>query len=138
MIFTFSFSQAYLCHISNEWDVTDPQPAVRLVESWGPLLPRFVLDNVVDQLILPKLHKQVREWSWNSRNAKSGHLPVSLASIVFPWLAPLKSRSDHILDEAKIRVGEVMKRWKIKDVIPDELRLWRTVSNIWCKLSLPQ
>lgn len=55
---------------------------------------------------------------------------MSLASIIFPWLAPLKSRSDHILDEAKIRVGEAMKRWKIKDVIPDELQLWKTVSRL--------
>jgi tuftelin-interacting protein 11 len=49
---------------------------------------------------------------------------------VFPWLAPLKSRSDHILDEAKIRVGEVMKRWKVKDAIPEELKLWKTASDL--------
>lgn len=84
---------------------------------------------MIDQLILPKLHKQVREWSWNSRRTKTGQAPSSLAAIVFPWLAPLKSRADQILDEAKIRVGEVMKRWKVKDAIPEELKLWKTVSH---------
>ncbi|KAI5454841.1 hypothetical protein NCC49_002123 [Naganishia albida] len=113
--------------LNNDWDVNNPQPAVHLIETWGPILPRFILDNIIDQLILPKLHKQVRDWSWNPRRIKTGQEPFSLAAIVFPWLAPLKSRSDHILDEAKIRVGEVMKRWKVKDAIPEELKLWKTV-----------
>ncbi|KAJ9104009.1 hypothetical protein QFC19_004143 [Naganishia cerealis] len=113
--------------INNDWEVTDPQPAVDLVESWGPLLPRFVLDNVIDQLILPKVYKEVRDWSWSPRRAKTGQPVQSLASIVFPWLATLNSKSDHILDEAKIRIGEVMKRWSVKDAIPEELKLWRDV-----------
>ncbi|KAJ9124319.1 hypothetical protein QFC22_001119 [Naganishia vaughanmartiniae] len=113
--------------INNDWDVADPQPAVDLVESWGPILPRFVLDNVIEQLIVPKVYKQVRDWSWSPRRAKAGHPAQSLASIVFPWLATLKTRADHILDEAKIRIGEVMKRWSVKDAIPEELKLWKDV-----------
>jgi tuftelin-interacting protein 11 len=113
---------------SNDWDVADPQPAVELVESWGSVLPRFVLDNIVEQLIVPKVYKQVRDWSWSPRRAKAGHPVQSLASIVFPWLATLRTRADHILDEAKIRIGEVMKRWSVKDAIPEELKLWKDVS----------
>ncbi|KAJ9106349.1 hypothetical protein QFC21_001495 [Naganishia friedmannii] len=113
--------------INNDWDVADPQPAVSLIESWGPVLPRFVLDNVIEQLVVPKVYKQVRDWSWSPRRAKAGHPVQSLASIVFPWLATLKTRADHILDEAKIRIGEVMKRWSFKDAIPEELKLWKDV-----------
>lgn len=107
---------------SNEWQPTEPQPAVHLLESWSPLLPRFMRDNILDQLILPKLSSLVRDWS--ARRSK-----YSLASVVFPWLSPLKDRADEILDEAKLRIGEVMKRWTVRDGIPEELGLWRDVSD---------
>jgi tuftelin-interacting protein 11 len=110
---------------SNDWNVLDPRPAVKLLESWSPLLPRFMRDNVLNQLILPKISSQVGEW--NPRRQRPGS-EYSLASIVFPWLSVLQDRFDGVLDEAKVRIGETMKRWSVKESIPDEWKLWRDVS----------
>ncbi len=83
-------------------------------------------DNVIDQLVLPKLHKKVRDWSL--RHQKPGNVQ-SLAAVIFPWLPILSPRADELLDEAKIRLGEVMKKWNVKDAIPEEFGLWREVSH---------
>jgi tuftelin-interacting protein 11 len=82
-------------------------------------------DNVLNQLILPKISSQVGEW--NPRRQKPG-TEYSLASFVFPWLTVLQDRFDTVLDEAKIRIGETMKRWSIKEAIPEEWTLWKDVS----------
>ena len=65
--------------INNDWSPDDPQPAVRLYEAWSKYLPPFVRDNFFDQLVLPKVHKAVSDWS--PRRHK-----VSLRALVFPWL----------------------------------------------------
>ena len=82
-------------------------------------------DNVLNQLILPKISSQVGEW--NPRRQRPGS-KYSLASIVFPWLSVLQDRFDGILDEAKVRISETMKRWSVKESIPDEWKLWKDVS----------
>jgi tuftelin-interacting protein 11 len=110
---------------SNDWSVLDPQPAVRFLEAWTPILPRFMRDNVLNQLILPKISSQVGDW--NPRRQKLGS-EYSLASVVFPWLSLLQDRFDGVLDEAKIRISETMKRWSIREAIPEEWKLWKDVS----------
>lgn len=107
---------------SNEWDPTSPQPAVHLLESWGPLLPAFLRDNIVDQLILPKVRTAVQDWT--GRRGRNGTTP-SLASIVFPWLPLLGERIGDVLEEAKRRIRAVLRKWSVTDGVLDELQLWK-------------
>ncbi|KAE9388629.1 TFP11-domain-containing protein [Gymnopus androsaceus JB14] len=65
--------------INNEWSPKAPQPALKLYEAWSTFLPLFIRDNMLDQLILPKVQKAVADW-----NAKLDQ--VLLQTIVFPWL----------------------------------------------------
>ena len=41
--------------INNEWMSEEPQPAVKLFETWSSYLPAFICDNLLDQNILPKV-----------------------------------------------------------------------------------
>lgn len=106
--------------INNDWHPDQPDAAVRLVTEWRPLLPSFIFDNVLDQLILPKLRKRIQGW-------RSRREPVSMASIVFPWLEVLGERADELLDDAKLQVGDTLKRWSAKDGVPRDVGLWRDV-----------
>lgn len=106
--------------LNNDWDPHQAEPAVDLIKSWTPILPRFVLDNVLDQLVLPKIKNKIKEW--NPRRGSQ-----SLASVVFPWLPVLDDRADEMLEDAKLQVGDAMKRWSTKDVIPKDLPLWRDI-----------
>ncbi len=108
---------------SNDWDATSPHLAVHLLESWDPLLPDFIRDNILEQLILPKVRKAVE--TWDSRPSRSGKPPRSLAGIVFPWLPLLGERVEEILGEGKRRIRSVMRNWIVKDGVPPELLRWK-------------
>ncbi|WWC73228.1 uncharacterized protein I206_107194 [Kwoniella pini CBS 10737] len=121
--------------INNDWDPASPHAAVHLIESWDPILPAFIRDNLLDQLILPKVKTAIEQWDF--RRAKQTTQTRSLASIVFPWLPLLGDRGDEMLDGAKRRIRSVLRNWTVKDGVPDELARWKNdvfSSNEWDKL----
>ncbi|KAK4686900.1 tuftelin-interacting protein 11, partial [Tremellales sp. Uapishka_1] len=123
--------------INNDWDASSPHVAVHLLESWESILPQFIRDNVLDQLILPKVKKTVE--SWDPRPSRSGKPPKSLAGIVFPWLPLLGDRVEEVLSEGKRRIKSVMRAWVVKDGVPEELTRWKKdiyTSAEWDKLVL--
>ena len=107
---------------SNEWSASAPQVAVHLLESWAPILPAFIHDNILDQLILPKVRQAMEEW--DGRSSRSGKTR-SLSSIVFPWLPLLGHRMEEVLEAAKRRIRHVMRKWVVRDGVPEELSRWR-------------
>lgn len=108
--------------LNNEWDAWDPSAAVHLVESWEPILPSFIRDNVIDQLILPKVMDAVQQWT--GRPGPNGDA-ISLASIIFPWLPLLGERIDSVMDEGKRRIRSVLRKWNITDGVLKELLRWK-------------
>lgn len=110
---------------SNAWSPSDPTPAVALFTSWSPILPSFILDNVLDQLILPKLSKAIADWSPSSIR-KGG---AALHTIVFPWLEHAGDRMEGIMDEAKRKVRSWLKAWKAIDGVPKGIDAWKEVSR---------
>ncbi|KIK96718.1 hypothetical protein PAXRUDRAFT_825661 [Paxillus rubicundulus Ve08.2h10] len=106
--------------INNEWDPSNSSPAIKLYETWASILPPFVRDNILDQLILPKLVKAVSEW--NSKRSS-----VSLRSLVFPWLPHLGLRVEDVLDDARRKIKSILRSWVATDSLPEDLDVWRDV-----------
>lgn len=106
--------------INNEWSPTDAWPAVHLVESWESLLPVFIRDNVLSQLVVPKVMAAIESWTGRGKGQ------VSLAAMVFPWLPLLGDRHGEVLEEGKRRIRSLLRRWKPADGFPAELPRWRT------------
>ncbi|GAA5860324.1 hypothetical protein JCM5353_006615 [Sporobolomyces roseus] len=112
--------------INNDWTPSNPSPAVTLFSTWSPLLPAFLRDNILDQLILPKLSTSISDWS--SSAYKRGAAP-GLHTIVFPWLEVAgEERMQGLLEECKRRVrGWVKSGWKAKEGVPQGLEVWKEV-----------
>ena len=106
---------------SNEWDATDAAPAVALFEAWLDLIPPFIQDNILDQLILPKVQRAMSDWK--PRRSASG----SLHSIVFAWLPVVGLRMEELLDDAKRRVKSLFRSIEVSKGVPPELLLWKSV-----------
>ncbi|KAJ7180967.1 GC-rich sequence DNA-binding factor-like protein-domain-containing protein [Mycena filopes] len=106
--------------INNDWSPQTPQPAVKLYEAWSSFLPPFIRDNLMDQLILPKVKKAVVDW-----NPKRATVP--LQSIVFPWLPHLGLRMEDVLGDARRKVKSVFRSWNVGDEMPSDLSAWREV-----------
>jgi tuftelin-interacting protein 11 len=118
--------------INNDWDALHPRAAIHLVESWEPILPAFIRDNILDQLVLPKVRKAVEEWDTRKQS-------VSLYKIVWPWFPVFGERMEEILESAKRRIRSVLRHWVVKDGIPKELSRWKKdiySSSEWDKLVL--
>lgn len=107
--------------LNNDWSPQEPQPAVRLYEAWSTFLPPFIRDNVLDQLILPKVHKAVTDW--NPRKDT-----VSLHALVFPWLPHLGLRLEDVLGDARRKVKSLLRGWTAGDGVPKDLIAWKDVS----------
>ncbi|KAK4698524.1 tuftelin-interacting protein 11, partial [Phenoliferia sp. Uapishka_3] len=109
--------------INNSWSPSIPHPAVQVFTTWTPLLPSFLRDNILDQLILPKVSKAISDWSPSAARRPGG---VGLHTIVFPWLEHAgEERMDAILEEAKRKVRAWLKGWKATDGVPAGLDNWR-------------
>ena len=117
---------------SNDWDPTDASPAVALYEAWFDLIPPFMQDNILDQLIIPKVHRAVSSWKPNSSSSTS-----SLHSIVFPWLPHVGLRMEEFLGDARRKVRNMFKAIDISRGVPDELMAWKQVST-WKWLNRPK
>ncbi|KAJ3918762.1 GC-rich sequence DNA-binding factor-like protein-domain-containing protein [Lentinula edodes] len=108
--------------LNNEWSAHDPQPAIRLYEAWSTFLPPFIRDNVLDQLILPKVQKAVADW-----NPKQLDKKVSLQTIVFPWLPHVGLRLEDFVGDARRKVKSLLRHWVVGDDLPEDLKAWKDV-----------
>jgi len=106
--------------VNNEWSADHPQPMVKLYEAWSTFLPAFIRDNILDQLILPKVQKAVAEW--NSKTATG-----SLRSIVFPWLPYVGLRLEDVVGDARRKIKSLLRSWTVDTPIPMDLIAWKDV-----------
>ncbi|ODQ53497.1 TFP11-domain-containing protein [Saitoella complicata NRRL Y-17804] len=106
--------------INNEWDPLHPGPVLNVLEAWEQLLPPFISQSILEQLILPKLHAAVQEW--NPR--RKGPEPHTW---VFPWLPLLGERMAEVVDDVKRKFGKVLAGWRIEDGVVEGLEEWREV-----------
>ncbi|WFD32355.1 hypothetical protein MSPP1_003400 [Malassezia sp. CBS 17886] len=116
--------------LTNAWDPQDAAPAASLVEAWRGILPPFLYENILDQLVLPKLQRAVQAWSPRSA--------TPLAVMVLPWLPLCGTRLDAVLGDARAQWRSVLSAWRVADGVPGELRRWRDVlpSRDWDALLL--
>eukprot|EP00731_Ephydatia_muelleri_P015724 Em0009g148a len=77
------------------WSPRQCDPLINLLESWMPLLPVWVLDNILDQLVMPRLQYEVDVWDPTVDT-------VPIHAWVHPWLPimvtlhPISSYTNHI------------------------------------------
>ncbi|EGG06122.1 uncharacterized protein MELLADRAFT_77914 [Melampsora larici-populina 98AG31] len=103
----------------NSWDPVQCEDMIEVFVRWRPLLPQFVHDNFLDQLILPRLVSSIDSWRFRDRHSNSvstndeGAPSMALHLFVFPWLEHLGSyRNELVLQEVKLKLATWMKAWK--------------------------
>ncbi|TPX25631.1 hypothetical protein DIZ76_011087 [Coccidioides immitis] len=115
----------------NDWNVQDPAPATSLIDSWKDMLPEFVLSNLLDQVIVPKLSTAIKGWrpKRGSRHESSEQFPWFL----FDWLRYL---GDHhtdpkapsgILSDTKRKFRSVLDKWDLRKGLLKDIDLWKDV-----------
>lgn len=105
--------------LNNNFKPHHPSSALSLFETWHPLLPTFVFDNIVHQLLLPKLKAGLA--AWDARTSTWG-----LEHVIFPWLPLLGlARLQEVLEEAKRRLRSGLKVVSLEKGPGKGLGQWR-------------
>ncbi|KAI9246197.1 GC-rich sequence DNA-binding factor-like protein-domain-containing protein [Sporodiniella umbellata] len=95
--------------INNQWDVHSPEPLIVLLEEWEPVLPRFIFENVINQLLLPKLQRAVE--AWNPKTDK-----VMIHTWIHPWIPLLKLwRLSELSTLIRQKLSVVLRQWHPSD-----------------------
>lgn len=73
------------------WNCRTCEPLIEFLEHWLPLVPPWILDNIRDQLVLPRIQHEVEEW-----NPMTDTVPIH--AWIHPWL-PLLGTVEFLFDE---------------------------------------
>ncbi|KAF2460471.1 GC-rich sequence DNA-binding factor-like protein-domain-containing protein, partial [Lineolata rhizophorae] len=122
--------------LTNKWKPRDPAPALTLVEAWSSLLPPFVYDAVVNDLVERKLAGALH--AWNPRKAAAAKKATKAKKgegeegdddlphhWLFPWLPHLAPqhvdpRSRHgLLADVKRKLRSALRSWPLLPTAPD-------------------
>lgn len=105
----------------NEWKPHHPTSAVSLLEFWAATLPRFIWDNLIDQILKPKLYSGIA--AWDARASKWG-----LDHVLFPWLPLIGvDRLEDIIAEAKRKLRSGLKICDLAKGPAPGLSQWKTL-----------
>ncbi|KMQ91009.1 tuftelin-interacting protein 11-like protein [Lasius niger] len=92
-----------------QWTCRQPDPLIELIEYWMPLLPNWILENILDLLVLPKLTLEVEEW-----NPLTDTVPIH--TWIHPWLPLLRNRLDTLIYPIiRRKLGSALGGWHPSD-----------------------
>ncbi|KAJ5273359.1 hypothetical protein N7478_008484 [Penicillium angulare] len=116
----------------NDWDVYDPTAATTLVTAWKPIVPPFVLANLLDQQVVPKLSGALKEWKpRSSRRHPSSQQDGRFPWWLFQWLQYLDERHTNpkqptgLMSDTKRKFRVVLDSWSLRRGLINGLDLWR-------------
>uniref|UniRef100_A0A3B4BE34 Tuftelin-interacting protein 11 n=1 Tax=Periophthalmus magnuspinnatus TaxID=409849 RepID=A0A3B4BE34_9GOBI len=92
----------------SKWPPRNVGPMVDCIEVWAPLLPQWILDYVLEQLILPHLQREVDNW-----NPLTDTVPIH--SWIHPWLPLLQSRLEPLYPPIRSKLSNALQRWHPSD-----------------------
>ncbi|EXX77932.1 TFP11-domain-containing protein [Rhizophagus irregularis] len=111
--------------INNMWNARDYDPAIKLLENWKPpLLPVFIYDNIIDQLIMPKLTREVDSWNPNTDKQM-------IHQWLHPWLPLLRERMEPLYLTIRQKFRSSLQRWDPIDTTAfDIIEPWNNVFKL--------
>ncbi|MED6292995.1 Tuftelin-interacting protein 11 [Characodon lateralis] len=93
--------------VSN-WQPRIVGPMVDCVDLWAPLLPLWILDQLLEQMILPRLQREVDNW-----NPLTDTVPIH--SWIHPWLPLLQARLEPLYPPIRSKLSNALQRWHPSD-----------------------
>ena len=131
MIYTFWLPPVRTA-VTQKWDFQDPTPLLNLVEAWRPVLPTFVLANVIDQLVVKRLTDAVAAWNpMKARKKNSQGQPPHVW--LFPWLRYLDEQHTDprnptgLMSDVKRKFKAILSTWNLSQGLVPGLDNWKSI-----------
>ncbi|CAK9298271.1 unnamed protein product [Gordionus sp. m RMFG-2023] len=101
--------------IQQKWDPRNSDKLINLIECWSDILPPWLKHNLLDQLIIPKLHSELQEW-----DPLTDVVPIH--SWIHPWLPYIGSDADpqdwlhsQLTPTIRSKLASALSRWHPSD-----------------------
>ncbi|XP_063065383.1 tuftelin-interacting protein 11 [Engraulis encrasicolus] len=91
-----------------QWQPRTVGPMVDCIECWAPILPLWILDYLLEQLIFPRLQKEVENW-----NPLTDTVPIH--AWLHPWLPLLQGRLEPLYPPIRSKLANALQRWHPSD-----------------------
>ncbi|XP_020657513.3 tuftelin-interacting protein 11 [Pogona vitticeps] len=91
-----------------QWQPRNCIPMVDFLDSWSHIIPVWVLDNILDQLVFPKLQKEVESW-----NPLTDTVPIH--SWIHPWLPLMQVRLEPLYSPIRNKLSNALQKWHPSD-----------------------
>ncbi|XP_022257419.1 tuftelin-interacting protein 11-like, partial [Limulus polyphemus] len=106
------------------WIVRQCDPLIDLLENWLPLLPTWMTTNILEQMILPRLQKEVDTW-----DPLTDTMPIH--SWIHPWLPLMGDRLEPLYAPIRHKLANALKNWHPSDCSAKLiLEPWRKVFSL--------
>lgn len=107
---------------ATEWNPRVHQPMAALLDAWAPLLPPHILDNILEQMVLPRIESCVAGW-----DPLTDTTPIHVW--VMPWHELLGNKlSEQIYPSIRETLGSALTAWQPSD------RSARAMITPWAKV----
>ncbi|XP_071087454.1 tuftelin-interacting protein 11-like [Haliotis cracherodii] len=90
------------------WNVRSYDPLVCVLETWQPALPRWIMENILDQLVLPRLLQEVEAW-----NPLTDTIPVH--AWIHPWLPLMADKLEPLYAPIRHKLANALVNWHPSD-----------------------
>ncbi|VDO28032.1 unnamed protein product [Haemonchus placei] len=89
------------------WDPRDHmEPMLRVIEMWLPVLPGWMKENILEQVIIPRIEDRVSSW-----DPLTDSIPIH--SWLVPWLAVLGDRLQPVLAPIRQKLAKALRAMAI-------------------------
>ena len=114
------------------WDVYEPNQLILILEAWQPILPSFIMANVVDQLVVHRLTSAINSWR-PKRNRDRGNGSSSPHTWLFPWLQYLDEQhtdprsANGLVSDTKRKLRSALSTWDLANGVFPGLEQWQSI-----------
>ncbi|GAB1606956.1 tuftelin-interacting protein 11-like [Argonauta hians] len=91
-----------------QWNVRECNPLIDLLEVWVPVLPPWILDNIQEQLVLPRLMQEVDNW-----NPLTDTMPIH--AWLHPWLPLMGDKLEPLYAPIRHKLSNALHKWHPSD-----------------------
>ena len=109
------------------YNIRNCNNVIDFIDLWKPLLPPSMIDNILDNVIMPKLTQEVESW-----NPLTDTQPIH--QWIHPWLPLMSKRLDLLYAPIRHKLSKALTNWHPSDNSARAILLpWRTVfsSSSW-------
>lgn len=94
---------------ATNWNPRSPHIMASLLDTWAPLLPEWILDNILEQMVLAKITLCVNDW-----NPLTDHVPIH--TWIHPWVQLLGPKMQTtVYPVIRDKLSKALKAWSPED-----------------------